>query len=133
MGVNSEPCAIPPLQGYGRASWPQKRLTLLIEARGCPGGNAPGVTVVSTRADAVQIKPEIPDVRPYPLPLVLLDGIQPGDYVSIRAENDNVRGENCLRREVVDGRAITTQPLEPLTDRGVGVLDGYSLGMLAQW
>ena len=132
MSMNSEPCAIPPLQGYGRASWPQKRLTLLIEARGCPGGDAPGMTVVSTRADTVQIKPEIPDVRPYPLPLVLLDGIQPGVYKSLRAENDNVRGKNRMRREVVDGRAISTQPLEPLTDCGAGALDGYSLRTLAQ-
>ena len=73
--MDREPYSLRSLQRDRCTPRPVKGLTRLIEARGGPGCNAPGVLGVATRPDGVLVDLEVADVGPDALPLVALQRV----------------------------------------------------------
>ena len=73
--MDREPYSVPSLQRDRCAARPVKGPTLLIEARGGPGCDAPGVLAVAAGVDGVLVDLEVSDVGPDALPLVALQRV----------------------------------------------------------
>ncbi|MCI0560920.1 MAG: hypothetical protein MN733_20740, partial [Nitrososphaera sp.] len=52
VGVRGKPDAIAPLQSDSSAAWTREWRSVLVEACGPPGGDAPGVALVAAGVDA---------------------------------------------------------------------------------
>lgn len=119
--MDREPYSVPSLQRDRCAPRPVKRLALLIEARGGPGCDAPGVLAVAARADGVLVDLEVANVGPDALPLVTLQRVKPRDDVGPCSERDDVWGEDGPGRRVVDVRAVPPQAMKPVAHSHVSI------------